>query len=282
MKRLKHYDKGPGIIMSVFGSSENSAMELYLQLFEEVKQELSDITEIKIAVSSRTVLKKLEKQGNYYYTLPEQLAYFDRKGYKKVIVCSVNLFPTEEHEYVLQITDAFRKIISCAEYELTSPLFTTAKTTNNYLNSLNNRLRKEYNIANILYVAHGAKNLNSTGSQTYTYVRDYLNLLNPRNFFRTLEGSFAYNKELVAEEIKRENNHSGHNGNVLIVPLLLGTGNHSKNDIQEIKNELNEYYNIVKVPENFFSQGDFCLLKLEETRNYFKEEIKNALERILW
>lgn len=281
MKRLQHYDKELGVIMSVFGSSESSAMHQYLQLFDEAKQILPADSEIKMAISSKTVLTNLEKQGNYYHTLAEQLAYIDRMGYKKVVVSSVNLFPTEEHESLLRIINAFGQINSKTEYEVTMPLFTRAKQTNNYLVFLNAKLRAEYNISNIVYVAHGARNLNTSGNQTYTYVRDYLKLLNSRNYFYTIEGSFSYNKDLVLREIESENKISAEFKEILIVPLLLGIGNHNKNDIREIKNELSEVYDIVKVPENFMSEGDFSLLKINETRNYFIDEIKNAIERIL-
>ena len=149
MKKLRHYNKELAVVLSVFGSSEASAMQQYMQLFEEIKQDLPPESELRLAISSRTVLKNLEKQGKKHYTLVEQLASIDRLGYKKVIVVSVNLFPTEEHEYLLQIVDAFRKTISCAQYEVTMPVFTKASRINNFLNFLNDKFRSENSTQNL-------------------------------------------------------------------------------------------------------------------------------------
>jgi len=280
MKKLRHYNKGLAVVLSVFGSSEPSAIQQYTQLYEEIKKDLPAESELRLAISSRTVLKNLEKQGNYHYTLVEQLAFLDRLGYRKIIVVSVNLFPTEEHEYLLQIVDAFRKTISCAEYEVTMPVFTKASRINNYLTSLNEQFRSEESSQNVVYIAHGNKNLNSSGSQIYSYVRDYLKLLNPRNFFYTVEGCFTYRKEFLLQEIERENHYSKQEDDVLLVPLLLVAGNHYKNDIQEIKTELNEKFDNVKIPESYSDNGDFSLLKLQEIRDYFKEEIQQSIKKI--
>lgn len=272
MKRLRHYDKDLAVILSVFGSSEPTAMEQYDKLYDDVKEVLSVNSELRISISSRTVLKKLEKQGNYHHTLVEQLAAVDRAGYRKVVVASVNMFPTDEHEYLVRVVDAFRHISD--RYEITLPLFTSAKKTNNYLTFLNEKLRNKYNTENIVYIAHGAPNLNTPGNQSFSYVREYLRLLNPNNYFYTIEGAYGYKKSFLMQEMK-----DGSKG-ILLVPLLLVAGNHSKNDVQEIKEELNEDFDNVLIPENFLSEGEFSLLKLDETRNYFINEIKDAIAKL--
>lgn len=281
MKRLRHYNKDLAVVLSIFGSSKESAMQQYKHLYDEIKESLPSETELRMAVSSRTILKNLEKQGKYHYTLPEQLAALDRLGYKKVVVASINVFPTEEHEFLLKIVEAFKNI-SKAKYEITLPIFTRGKKTNGYLDFLNDALRLKYGNRNIIYIAHGAPNLNSSGSQMFNYVRDYLKLQNPRNYFYTIESAFNYKKSLVIQEIERENSILGNNSELLLVSLLLVTGNHSINDIQEIKNELEEEYSNIEIPKNFLSDGDFSLLKLKETRKYFIEEILLAIKKINW
>ncbi|EKE03411.1 MAG: hypothetical protein ACD_20C00207G0008 [uncultured bacterium] len=274
MKRLRHYDKDLAVVLSVFGSSDDSAMEQYLQLQEEVKQKLPDDMDVRIAISSRTVLKKLEQKGQKYYTLPEQLANLDRLGHRKVIVSSVNVFPTEEHRYLERIVDAFRSISD--RYEITVPLFTKSKKTNEFLDYLDSELRAKYNAANVIYVAHGAPNLNSSGSQSFAYARDYLKLLNPRNFFYTIEGSYPYKKEFFMQELEKLG-PVDNTDTILVVPLLLVAGVHNKNDIQEIKEELSEKFDKVQIPTDFLSSGAFSLLKLQKTREYFVDEIANSI-----
>ena len=285
MKILRHYNKELAVILSVFGSTEPDAIFQYEQLFEEIKQNIDSDIELRLAFSSKTVLKKLEQQGNFQYNLVEQLANLDRLGYKKVVVCSANVFPTEEHEYILQIVDAFRKVISRAQYQVTMPLFTRAETTNKYLSFLNEKFRKrnhEFRLRNneennILFIAHGAANLNSSGSNIYPYVRDYLRLLNPQNLFYSIEGAFPYNKEVFLRELV-DNTQD----NVLIVPLLLVAGNHAKNDILEIRKELELDFKTVNTPECNEESEIFSLLRLKETRDYFIEQIKESIERINW
>ncbi|MCK7484381.1 MAG: hypothetical protein MZU97_01610 [Bacillus subtilis] len=107
---------------------------------------------VKMAISSRTVLKNLENIGEYY-TLPQQLAFLDREGYKKVAVVSVNLFPTAEHDLLCKITTAFETGISLAKYQITAPLFSRVKETNAFLNFLNKELRSKYSNHKILFIA---------------------------------------------------------------------------------------------------------------------------------
>ena len=156
------------------------------------------------------------------------------------------------------------------------------KKTNEYLKFIDSKIRSEYNAQNVVYIAHGAQNLDISGSQTFLYVRDYLKLLNPRNFFYTIEGTFGYEQELLLQEIQKENLVSAETNSVVIVPLLLVAGNHSKNDIQEIRDDLNQVFSSAIIPENFLSNGEFSLLKLQETRNYFNEEIQEALKKVNW
>ncbi|OGI03272.1 MAG: hypothetical protein A2Y25_05065 [Candidatus Melainabacteria bacterium GWF2_37_15] len=257
MKRLRHYNKELAVVLSVFGSSEPAAMAQYEELKQEIKHSLPSEAEIRMAVSSRTVLKNLENKGQKFYTLPEELANIDRLGYKKVIVASINLFPTDEHEHLLKITEGFKNNISPARYEVTMPFFAKAKPTNEFLKALDNKLRQEHSPSSIVYIAHGSSNLCNTGSQTFLYVKEYLKMLNPNNYFFTIEGAFKYERVLI--DIK---------GSVLVVPLLLVTGNHMLNDIYEIKEELDG-----QMPE------DFSLLKLENTRKYFVDEVQEAIKR---
>lgn len=280
MKRLRHYDKELAVVISVFGSSEASAMLQYLQVGDAIKNKISQDIELRLAISSRTIMKKLENRGEHYLTLPEQLANLDRHGYKKVIVTSINIFPTGEHEYIERIVSAFR-IISKAKYEITMPLFARSNQTNEYLKTLNNLLRKRYNDINIMFIAHGAEYLHTEGNQTFGYVRDYLKMLHYRNFLYTIEGAYGYEKDFILKEIQKLNAHKEDN-KLLIVPLLLVAGNHYKNDIIEMQTELQTELEKVIVPDQYSENGYFSLLMLEDTINYFVKEVEYAIKKIYW
>ncbi len=267
MKRIRHYDKDLAVVFSVFGSSNDEAMNQYLSLMEESKAKLPENTELRLAVSSRTVLKKQEAKGNYYLTLAEQLANLDRMGYRKVVVSSVNIFPTEEHLYLLRIVDSFRHISN--RYEVGLPLFARTKKVNLLLTELNEQLRSEYCPDSIVFLAHGAPNLENPGHQVYTYLLDYLKMLNPTNLFYTIEGAYPYRKNLVREQIKGDN--------ILVVPLLLVNGVHNREDIQEIRDELTEEFSSVIIPND----GNFSLLNVECVRKYFVEETNLAIQVLM-
>lgn len=279
MKKLRHYDKNIAVVLSVFGSSEMPAMKQYHDLEEHVKQNVPTDIELRIAISSKTIMKKLEKQGHHYLTLLEQLANLDRLGYKKVIVASINLFPTGEHEYIQKVVDTFKNVL-IAKYEITAPLFTKAKQTNDFLCILNNKLRTKYDISNILFIAHGAANLASPGNSTFAYIREYLKVLNPRNYLYTIEGAFPYDQCHFLREVELENKNFIEDNRLLVVPLLLVAGNHFKNDIIEIKEALNEEFTEVIIPECSCDTDGFSLLKISATLDYFVDEIKETIERI--
>lgn len=281
MKILRHYNQELGIILAVFGSSDEDALAQYSMLKDKITQTAGSNVEVCMSLSSRTIMKKLEHRGEYYYTLPQQLACFDRKGYKRVVVCSVNIFPTAEHEYVEKTVNAF-KTFSKTKYELTHTLFGRAKQTNDYLEMLNNQLREHYKIPNIIYMAHGAANLSSSGNQTFTYIRDYLKLLNPRNFMYTIEGSYKYQKNFIEKELEAVDKVNQANRDFLVVPLLLVAGNHYKNDVVEIKEELESEFNRAILPDNFSGEGNFCLLKLPETLDYFEMEVLESIKKVNW
>lgn len=282
MKKLRHYDKDLAIVLSVFGSSEPRALTQYDSLFKEIKNSVDPNAEVRLAISSRTVLKNLEVKGEKYFTLLEQIANLDRQGYKKVVVVSINVFPTEEHNDILKVVDAVGNLNNIVKYEVTLPLFAKSKQTNLYLENLNNTLRERYNASNVLYIAHGSPNLYSAGNQLFSYARDYLKLLNFKNYFYTIEGAFSYNKEFLVKEALKEND-TILSEDILIVPLLLVDGNHSRNDIREIKEDLEgEFNNVIlaKCPE--CDEYSFTLLQAKETIEYFVAQVKEAVKKINW
>lgn len=282
MNILRHYDKELAVVLSVFGSSDESAIATYKGFFYDVKENLPENALLRMSMSSRTVLKKLEAKNEYYLTLPEQLANLDRLGYKKVVIASINAFPTEEHENILKITKAYEKYISYSKYQVTNPLFTNAKVTNKYLENLNNSLRSKYNCKYLLFIAHGYKHINTLGYQSFMYVRDYLKLLHPANFLYSIEGGYPYHTSAIIKDISANTPDSINDETILLVPLLLVAGNHFKNDINSILLNLKDHFKEILLPNDFQNNGDFCLLNLIETKSLFIENIDNAITMLNW
>ncbi len=55
------------------------------------------------------VLKDLKRRGIEYKNLPQVLADVDMLGYRNIVVASINLFPTDEHELLIRTVNGFRE-----------------------------------------------------------------------------------------------------------------------------------------------------------------------------
>jgi cobalamin biosynthesis Co2+ chelatase CbiK len=175
--------------------------------------------------------------------------------------------------------EGFKKISpSIVKYEVTKPIFSKTSDTNDILILLNDEIRNYYDVTDVVFVAHGATSFSCAGAQAYIYINSFLERLHPRNYFSTIEGAFTFNKYNIYNEIYYHPDPK----KILIVPMLLVTGEHSKNDIIEMKEGLKEFLPNVNVIENYNDEGYFSLLKVQKIREYFKKEILEAIEIINW
>ena len=186
MKRYRHYKKDKAIILSCFGSVVEQ--EKYKQLKVIIEKEFDDV-DIYLAFSSRMVLKALNKEETLYKNLPQVLSDLDMLGYKNIIVGSINIFPTDEHDVIQNTVNGFNKF-SLANIKNTNAILTKAKETTLFLKDLNNKITKN-DTAN-LYIIHGTPRLDNAGIASITYASDFLEKLNNNNFCCSLEGAFPY------------------------------------------------------------------------------------------
>jgi len=79
-----------------------------LELKREVEERFKEV-DIFLSFSSRMVLKDLKRRGIEYKNLPQVLADVDMLGYRNIVVASINLFPTDEHELLIRTVNGFRE-----------------------------------------------------------------------------------------------------------------------------------------------------------------------------
>jgi len=272
MKRYRHYDKETAIILSCFGSVIEQ--EKYFAFEEYIKAQFREIP-VFTAFSSKMVIKALAKEGKVYKNLPQVMADVDMEGYKRYVVVSVNIFPTDEHEVLIRMVKGFREF-SLANIRYTNALLTKTKETSNYLNFLDTTIRENTPESINLYIIHGVPVLNLAGLESVKYVSEFLQRINPYNITCSLEGEFPF--FAIKDAIKREIlaiTQGSQDRKINIIPLLLVSGNHYDNDMREIADEVGEYANAdIVAPIN----GDvkFNLLGQENVREMFKDAI--ALE----
>ncbi len=270
MKRYRHYKKDKAIILSCFGSVIEQ--DMYLELKKEVEEKFQDI-DVFLSFSSRMVLKDLQKREMDYKNLPQILADVDMLGYKNIVVASINLFPTDEHELLVRTVKGFNSF-SLANIRSTKAIINKTKETSLALKELNSAISQN-SWAN-LYVIHGVPILDLAGLSSVDYTDKFLQLLSNKNYTCSLEGAFPWYavKDRLIEQMKRDKIT-----NIQVVPMLLVSGNHYIKDMIEIKDELGEYFNSRVVPSQTKSDR-FNLIELDSIRDIIIQNIKEEITKL--
>jgi len=280
MKRWRHYNKETAIILSAFGSIPEK------DRFEQLKvnlQEYFSEHDLYLAFSSRTVLKRLKAKGIVYKNLTQILADLDLAGYRRMIISSVNLYPTDEHEFVKKIVNGFKEF-SLANIKATPTIMSKADSANMLLGKLNSQFREKFPDDIHLYIIHGAPYFEQAGFQSILYTRELLQELHPMNFFCALER--AFNFDLLKEKFMREfqnissmQSQQAKQTKIILVPLLLTSGNHFLKDVQKIKAYFKQSFT-TELVEPMSGEEHFNLLSLDVVNDIIKKEIDECINKL--
>ena len=276
MKRYRHYNKETAIILSCFGSVIEQ--DKYFKFEEYIKKEFEG-TPVFTAFSSKMVIKELAKEGKVYKNLPQVMADVDMEGYKRYIVVSVNIFPTDEHEVLIRMVKGFKNF-SLANIRYTNPLLHKTKETSLYLKNLDETIRREHEDIINLYVIHGVPVLNLGGLESVSYTANFLKVINKNNLTCSLEGEFPFYaiKDSIKEQIQ-ERKKINPNLKVQVVPMLLVSGNHYFKDMIEICEEIGEYCDSFITPP-LDKTAKFNLLGQNEVREIFRSNIEVEIKKL--
>jgi len=270
MKRYRHYDKNKAIVLSCFGSviEQNK----YLELKKLVEEKFEDC-DIFLSFSSRMVLKDLHKRDMPFKNLAQTLADVDMLGYKNIIVSSVNLFPTDEHQVVKKIVDGFKNF-SLSNIRATNAILTRTKETSLFLADLSKRVTIN-NRAN-LFVIHGCPTLEVPGLDSITYTAQFLEAINTQNYTCSLEGAFPFYalKDNIITKMKNDGIKE-----VQIIPMLLVSGNHYIKDMHEIKDELSADFNS-SIVDTQTNSDRFNLIELPMVQDIIINNIKDEITKL--
>jgi len=276
MKRYRHYNRGTAIILSCFGSVIEQ--EKYLEFEKFIQSAFPEIA-VFTAFSSKMVIKELAKRGEVYKNLPQVMADVDMEGYKRYIIVSVNIFPTDEHEVLIRMVKGFREF-SLANIRYTNPLLHKTKETSNYLNMLDSKIREKNNDIINLYVIHGVPVLNLGGLESVNYTANFLRVINENNLTCSLEGEFPF--FAIKDAIKRDIlklTDGDKSAKVQIVPMLLVSGNHYDKDMKEICSEVGEYCDATIV-ESITKDSKFNLIEQESVKEIFRDNIEVEIKKL--
>ena len=277
MKRYRHYNKGTAVILSCFGSVVEQ--DRYLELAEFIGDNLEDVS-VYTAFNSRMVLKLLKKQqGKEFKNTPQTLADCDMEGYKRIVVASVNIFPTSEHEELQKVVDGFG-MFSLSNIRLTKAVFSSAKATTKILSAIDSELKEADGEAANIYIVHGSPDLDFSGNGSISYAKELLTTLGENNFFCSLEGALPFwaIKEKLISDIKKLPTKNGKH-KVRLVPLLLVSGNHFDKDVVEMVEELSTEFD-VEIAKPLGGGEKFNLIERDDVRATIAAQIKEEIKKL--
>ena len=270
MKRYRHYKKDKAIILSCFGSIIEQ--KKYEEFQVKIQKEFSDC-KVFLAFGSRMVLKDLNKDKTIYKNLVQTLADVDMLGFRNIIVASINLFPTDEHEVLKDIVDGFNNF-SLSNIRYTNAILTKTKDTTLFLKELDDAISKK-NRAN-LYIIHGTPKLDTNGIDSISYTASFLEKINSLNYTCSLEGSYPFFaiKDALIKQMQKDGIKK-----VQVVPMLLVSGNHYIKDMVEISDELSEYFDS-KIVKSITKDKKFNLLGIPTVQNIIVNNIKEEIIKL--
>jgi sirohydrochlorin cobaltochelatase len=270
VKRYRHYTKDKVILLSCFGSVVEQS--IYEKLLRETEKRFEGI-DVFLSFSSKMVLKDLKRKGLNYPNLPQRLADLDYLGYRNIIVASINLFPTDEHELLIRTVKGFKEF-SYSNIRYTKAIINRTRETTIFLKELNSRVTKK-DIAN-LYIVHGVPLLDLAGVLSVNYTKELLELLGERNYLCSLEGSLPFYavKESLIDRMRKANIKK-----IQIIPMLLVSGNHYIKDILDIKEELGRFFE-TSVVESLSESKRFNLLELDGIRDIIFSNIEEEIIKL--
>ncbi len=278
MKRWRHYKKDTAVLLAAFGSI--SEKDRYERLKTFISEELKEIP-VYMAFSSRSVLKRLAKDDIHYKNLPQVMADLDLEGYRRIVVSSINLYPTDEHELIQRTVEGFRMFCPTT-IRCTGALFSKAENATDILHYINSQLREKYPDDILLYLIHGAPYFEQAGMQSILYTKEFLKDLNPLNFFASLERVFLYDalKYSLIRDFIALQKESGGKRNVRIVPMLLASGTHLKHDVTKIIGSLIEHFPNISLVDSLCGSENFNLLDIDIVRKTYLEDISIELKKL--
>ncbi|HEO65280.1 MAG TPA: cobalt chelatase [Spirochaetes bacterium] len=277
MKRWVHYKEDTAVVLAAFGSIPEK--EKYEDLKDYIQREIPDIP-VYLSFASKSVIKVLKKEDVIYKNLAQMLSDLDMEGYRRIVVSSINIFPTDEHEYLKKTVEGFNQF-SLSRIIHTGALFTKVTDANKILKEIDDQVKSKYGKNNYLYIVHGAPYLDQPGSHSISYVKDFLKGINPLSLFCSLEHDYQFKMigESLLEAMEQSCKDHKLPREVKVIPLLLSSGNHFDLDVKKIKDYLGETFK-VDIVESLCESNKFNLLELDVVRSTIKRQIKEIIKKM--
>ncbi len=213
----------PAIVVAAFGTS-SKAQATFDFFDQQLRQELPDY-EIRWAFTSEIIRERLNRRfikegvGYYLESLQEALAGLEARGYRRVVVQPLHIFPGYEYQSVVKVCEQFpglRIIVG-------EPLLYRWKCVQKVLNAVKQHFLSREEGFNIL-VGHGTPMAADQANIVYIGLEWFLETHYPNVVLGTVEG--IPDAESI---LQKAINYPG--PRVRFVPFMYVAGDHIMNDI---------------------------------------------------
>lgn len=255
------------ILLVCFGTANKDAIEnCIVPMEEEIRKEFNNKYLVLKAFTSKVLIKILKLKENIsILRIDEALFYLSSEGYEEVIIQPLHVMAGSEYDNIKEVMK---------NYEFSFKSLTIGKTLmgdegkeleiacDKVVDAISSDIPKD---KNIVLVGHGSK---TASNESYYKLEDRFKELGYDSLLiGTLEGE--RNLEVIIKELKEKNIKE-----VLLMPLLILTGNHARKDIESGEKSWAQklIYEDIKVEVNMKA-----LLEYEKIRNIYIEEIKYRL-----
>ena len=216
-----------GILVVAFGSSMPEGQAAVSAVVESVKRAYPQ-TEVRLAYTSRIIMRKLAKEQNMIIDEPAvALAKMAFEGFTDVAVMSTHIIPGAEYQDLEAVVSSFKLM---AEHgtkagfkylALSEPLFANQEDFECAADILTKTYAQEGKAGAVVFVGHGTHHFADTA---YSALQMAFARKSPNFFVGTVEGLPDYKDVLSA--IKKRGLKK-----VTIAPAMLVAGDHAHNDI---------------------------------------------------
>ena len=216
----------PAVLLVSFGSSMPEGQAAITATLESVRQAFPK-AEVRLAYTSRIIMRKLAKEGQLIDDPLVALAKLHADGFTHVAILSTHVIPGEEYEDLASVVRCFDQMgrdegkSGFRGIALSRPLLWSDEDFDRLAAALNRTYGKRIQDGAVVFMGHGTPH---PANGAYSRLQTVLNRISPRYLVGTVEGTPSFEdmtERLKALGVRR----------VTLVPAMLVAGDHAHNDM---------------------------------------------------
>lgn len=220
-----YYYKPKAIVVVSFGTSYPETRRLTIEVVENKIRAVFPGFAVRRAFASPTIIKKIQRQENLFIDTPrEALEKLRIEGVQEVVVQPLYIIAGQEYDQLKNVVDGYRADHSFSKLVLGKPVLYSSGEDEDYteaVKALEEQLPPLRSDEAVVLMGHGSRH---PANVAYTILQQKFDEAGMRAYMGTIEASPSLNDikvRLLSGNIRR----------VVLMPFLLVTGDHGKNDL---------------------------------------------------